>query len=304
MLVWLNGQFHDRDDATVSVFDAGFQHGVGLFETMLARNGRIFRAEAHVQRLIESARELLLTDKLRVRSLLEALALVVARNELREARVRLTVTGGDLNFLQSRGEGRVDPTILIVAQPPTAYPDSFFTQGVTATIADERENPFASGAGHKTINYWPRIRALQQAAARGAGESLWLTVTNHLASGCVSNLFLVRDDQLLTPFARGEEEQGSLPAPVLPGVTRAAIIEIAERIGLEVARTMLTIEDLLRADEVFLTNSSWGVLPVTAIERKPIGDGGVGDTTISLREQWLKLVELETATAGPADHAP
>ena len=295
MLVWLNGQFVPPDQAMLSVFDAGLQHGVGLFETMAARGGSVFRAQAHVGRLADSARELLLTDRLHVEPLVEAVAQVAARGDLDNARIRLTLTGGNLNLLQSQGTDKVDPTILIVAQPATVYPDVYFERGVTVLITDGRQNPFDPMAGHKTLNYWPRIRALQQAASKRAGEALWLSVSNHLASGSVSNVFLVRDETLHTPFARGEEEPGALPSPVLPGITRAAIIATADQMGIETKKHMLDIEDLLGADEVFLTNSSWGVLSVVGVEQKKIGEGTPGEITKRLRAAWLELVEKETS---------
>ncbi len=296
MKVWLNGEFIDQDSATVSVFDAGVQHGVGLFETMLARNGSIFRCEAHMRRLTGSAATLLLSKNLRSAALIEAARLTVARNEMQDARVRLTITGGDLNLLQSRGDSPQDPTILIVAQPPTKYPPTFFEKGVLATIADGRANPLDLMAGHKTLNYWPRIQALQTAATKHAGESLWFTVSNHLASGSVSNVFLVKDGDLLTPIARGEETPGSLGAPVLPGITRDVIIELAENNNMFTTKKMLDIDDVLSADEVFLTNSSWGVLPVTAVEQEKIADGCVGELTHQLREKWLEIVDEETGS--------
>lgn len=289
MLVWLNGRFVPRDEARCSVFDAGFQHAVGLFETMLARGGRVLRLEAHMQRLANSARDLLLTNQLRTDPLCEACEQTLRKNELTDARIRLTLTGGDLNMLQSTDRGQVDPTILIVAQPPTVYPAEFFEKGIVVTIADGRDNPFTPMAGHKTLNYWPRIQALQQAAARRAGEAIWFTVSNHLASGCVSNVFLVKGGGLFTPIARGEEQHGALPSCVLPGVTRAAIIDAAGERGIETTKRMLDIEDMLSADEVFLTNSSWGVLPVVGVERETIGTGEVGPITRSLREAWLAM---------------
>jgi branched-chain amino acid aminotransferase len=296
MRVWLNGKVVPREEAAVSVFDAGFQHGIGLFETMLARNGRVFRAEAHVQRLIASATHLLLSESLRAQPLAKAVQQAVEANALDAARVRLTVTGGNLASLE-RGERKtVDPTVLIVTQPPTEYPAEFFEGGVRVVIADGRVNPFAPTAGHKTLNYWPRIQALQLAGAKGGAEAMWFSVTNHLAGGSVSNVFLVKGGSLFTPIARGEEERGALPAPVLPGITRAAVIELAEEMNITVHKRMLDINDLLSADEVLLTNSSWGVLPVVGIEREKIGSGEVGPMTRHLRERWLQL----TAACGLA----
>jgi branched-subunit amino acid aminotransferase/4-amino-4-deoxychorismate lyase len=296
MHVWLNGTFVDRDEAVVSVFDAGFQHGVGLFETMLARNGRLFRPADHMERLAGSARDLLLTTRLKTAALVDAAQLTVARNQLAEARVRLTITGGNLNLLQSDGSGPADPTILIVAQPATRYPDGFFDEGVTVRIADGRENPLSLMAGHKTLNYWPRIHALQQTAKGGGSEAIWFTVSNHLSSGSVSNVLLVKDGGLLTPIARGEEEPGALASTVLPGITRRTVTGLADDRGIATTRGMLDIDDLLSADEVFLTNSSWGVLPVVAVERERIGDGAVGPITRTLREAWLECVDEETST--------
>ncbi len=294
MLVWLNGQFIDRDNARISAFDAGFQHGVGLFETMLAQNKHVFRVADHMQRLKNSAKELLLSESLRVPALCEAIDHVVEKNELDRARVRLTITGGDLGALPSSGSSGQDPTILIVAQPPTEYPPGFFEQGVTVLIADGRVSPLDPMAGHKTLNYWSRIRALQGAAQRGAGEVLWFSVTNHVACGSVSNVFVVKNDTLLTPIAHGEEPEGALRAPVLPGITRSVILECAETLNVSIERKLLDINDIFDADEVFLTNSSWGVLPVTGVEQEKIADGQVGPMTRRLRDGWLETVEVET----------
>lgn len=297
MQIWLNGRFVERDSASISVFDAGLQHGVGLFETMIARHGAAFRGREHMERLAHSARELLLSDRLRVEPLVEAINATVQRNGLSEARVRLTLTGGDLNMLQSQGKSQVDPTILIVAQPPTVYPDAFFEHGVMVTIAQGRDNPFLPMAGHKTLNYWPRIHALQRAAASRAGECLWLSATNHLSAGSVSNIFLVQDGLLQTPLARGEPHDGSIPSAVLPGITRTAIFELADTFEIDVHKGLLALDDLRRADEAFLTNSSWGVLPVVRVEQHEIGDGLVGHVTKRLREGWLELVDQETQDA-------
>lgn len=298
--LWLNGQFIDsRDEARVSAFDAGFQHAVGLFETMTAASGRVIHLEEHLARLERSARELRLTESLSPGPLGQAVELAYQKSELQAARIRLTLTGGDLNMLaQARGTNTANgdapddntPTILIHCAPATPYPDEMFDKGVTVTIADTKANPLNHFEGHKTLSYWWRLRELQTAASKGAGESIVLQVTNHLAGGCVSNLFLVKDGALLTPIARGEEEETAVPSPVLPGVTRGFVLSRAEAMGLPVHRRLLTVDDLLDADEAFLTNASWGVLPITRVESREIGDGTVGETTRRLREAWAELL--------------
>ncbi len=313
MDVWINGDFVPDGDACVSVFDAGIQHGIGLFETMAVRNDAVFRVDRHIERLINSAQTLHLTDRLHSEPLAEAVRHAVKHNGLSDARIRLTVTGGDLNALRSTGTGPQDPTIIIVVQPPTPYPDTFFTEGVAAILAPGRLNPWQVTTGHKTIDYWPRISALQTAASLGAGEALWLTPEARVASGSVSNLFLVSDGVLITPPARGGQARGEVIPPVRPGVTREAVLEVAARLGIQSRETMPTIEDVCAADECFLTNSSWHILPMTGLgltvqtsedsddepelRHHPIGSGTVGTTTADLRAALLELIQRETAGA-------
>lgn len=299
--VFLNGELLDRDDARVSAFDAGLQHGVGLFETMDATGPgdadgdpaqvRVRRLDEHLDRLSDSASALGLSEDVRTGPLGDAVKLVVARSGLARARVRLTLTGGDLNLLQATGRSGHTPTVVIQAQPSTAYPDEMFDRGVGVSIADARANPLDPTAGHKTLNYWWRLRELQRAAPKGASEAIVFQVTNHVCGGCVSNLFAVKDGTLITPIARGEEKsvdgKVAMPSPVLPGVTRAEIIELASGKGAGCDRRMMSINDVLDADEVFLTNSSWGVLPVVRVEAEAIAGGSVGALTRELRESWL-----------------
>ena len=296
--VWLNGRMLDADEAKVSIFDAGIQHGVGLFETISVRGGRIYRLEDHLKRLEKSAKELRLADVLRTGLLGEAVAVAVEESGLGEARVRLTLTGGDLNLLKrgkTPGEGEgggdrsISPTIFVVVQPATVYPEAFFGRGVRVLVADGRLNPFDVTAGHKTVNYWLRLRALQDAAGKECAEAIWLSVSNHVMSGSVSNLFAVvrGGKELVTPIAHGEEVKGGLPMPVLPGITRKRVIYFAEESGMEVTARMMDISDVLNAEEVFLTNSSWGILPVVAVEGKEIGVGTVGEVAKAMRAKWL-----------------
>ena len=294
MNVYLNGRMVRVDQARIGHDDAGFQHAVGLFETMTAVNGRIFRLGAHLHRMARSARELGLAFELDRPRLIEAVLCTLEDCRLSEARVRLTVTAGRLSLLYDEQAG-TEPTTLVVATPPTRYEPAIFQEGVTVLIAQAAANPFDPVAGHKTLAYWGRLQTLRRAASLGAAEAIWLNISNHLASGAVSNLFLVRDGTLLTPIAHGEQAEGALNAPVLPGITRSAVIELAQDQQLRVDKRMLNVGDLLDADEVFLTNSSWQILPVTRVEQKPIGDGRVGPVTGSLREALAALMQRETS---------
>ncbi|MCC7145000.1 MAG: aminotransferase class IV family protein [Phycisphaeraceae bacterium] len=298
MLIYYNGRLLPPDQARIPFDDAGFQHSVGLFETMLAHRGQVFRLQAHLHRLQQSARELGLAPQLDLPALANAVAQTLSANNLPNARVRLTLTPGSLSLLSA---GKKNPpvqepvpqTVLVVATPPTEYDPAYFQRGITVLVAPPAANPFDPTVGHKTLNYWHRLRTLRQAATVGAGEAIWLNLTQHLASGAVSNVFLVKAGQLLTPIAHGEETAGSLPAPVLPGVTRAAILELAGSLNIPIEKRMLAISDLLEADEVFLTNSSWLLLPVTKVEKKTIADGQVGPITRRLRTALLEQVEKE-----------
>lgn len=294
---FLDAEFLDGADARVSAFDAGMQHGVGLFETMhgvgTPDGPSVFRIEQHTARLARSARDLGLSESVREDALADAVLETLRRSGHADepgarVRVRLTVTGGDLNLLHA-GSPAHRPTVLIHAQPATAYPDEMFARGVSMVVADLRVNPLDPTQGHKTLSYWSRLRELQSAARKGAGEALVFQVSNHIAGGCVSNLFVARDGALHTPIARTEEQEvadgkTTLPSPVLPGVTRSWVIENS---GLTCERRMLSIDDVLDADEAFLTNSSWGVLPVVRIEKEEIGGAEPGPIAVGLRERWL-----------------
>lgn len=292
-LVYLNGEFLDPGEAKLSAFDASVQHGVGLFETMLAvgPEPRVHRLAEHLLRLKASAQELDLTARLETEPLFELIEESVRRSGLVEggnrARVRVTLTGGDLN-LREAGAAQHRPGVMVVVQPATVYPPEMFDRGVRIAIADFKANPLDPMAGHKTINYWARLRELQKASGKGAAEALIFTVSNHLAGGCVSNALAVRDGKLLTPIARGEEQPGAIPSPVLPGITRAAVIEFAHDLGLEIERRMVSIDDVLEAEELFCTNSSWGLLPVVAVEGRQIGAGAPGPLAAAVGERWRR----------------
>ncbi len=295
MDVFVNGKMVPYDQAALRVDDAGLQHAVGLFETMSAWHGRVFRLDQHMERIARSARELGLAREIDAKALGHAVQRTLDHNAMRRARVRLTLTAGKVSMLPRRGGGaapaEAEPSLVIATSPPTEYDPAYFERGVTVLIGPQIANPMDPLSGHKTLSYWSRLMLLRQAAHVGGGEVIILNISNHVASGCISNLFVVKDGQLHTPIARGEEGDGALRAPVLPGITRQVVIELATAEGMEVHRRMMGVSDLLEADEAFLTNASWGVLPVSHVEKTQLGVGEAGKTTRTLRQRLLEAIE-------------
>jgi branched-chain amino acid aminotransferase len=294
---WLNGAICDIDDARISVLDTGLQHGAGVFTTMRARASGVVRLSQHLARVRASCDELSIPLMPTDNELTDAVEELLLENSIKDARVRLTVTRG--HQVDDPAGGLVlTPSIFITAVAVEKYPTELYDRGMTVAVCDtQKANPYDFQAGHKTLNYVSRFAALREAQARSCNESLWFNVHNFLQSGSISNVFLIKDGALLTPATNADLQEEAIkqavPYPrsnVLPGITRAAVLEIAAREGIDVKRGAFTIGDVLGADEVFLTNSIMSVMPVTRIERKAVGSEKPGPITRKLMG-WLEELE-------------
>lgn len=278
--VFLNDNLIDAGEARVSVTDSGFLYGAGLFETMRSRNGVVFRLEDHLDRLSASARALSISYPYEKAYLQEAVDRLLQANQLAEARLRLTLTNGPL----AQPEEQRKPTLLITATAFRPYPPEYYETGVLVILCPFRQNTMDPTCGHKTTSYYPRLLALNLAHRKRAAEALWFTTDNRLAEGCVSNVFLVKDSILYTP---------PLETPVLPGIARKTVHELAQQQSLDVVEKDLFIADVLEADEIFLTNVIMEVLPVAGVEQHTVGGGRVGPITGKLREAFLQAIEQQ-----------
>ncbi|HEX8340771.1 MAG TPA: aminotransferase class IV [Tepidisphaeraceae bacterium] len=284
--VWINGDYADESAASVSVRDTGLLHGVGVFTTLRTAGGRCVRLDAHLARLRESCDAFVIPLAYKDADLETAAEGVLERNGLADARMRITVTRGVTEIDPVHGP-HARPNVFITAAPFEPYPAEYYEKGLTTLVLDEQKlNPYDPQAGHKTLNYLSRLAALREANRRGAGEALWFNVHNFLQSGCVSNVFLVKDSVLVTPPTQAELRQDAARdatpykrSNVLPGTTRAAVLAAAEDESIPVELRAVTIDDVLSADEVFLTNSVMSVMPVCRIERRAIGDEKPGRLT-------------------------
>lgn len=288
MQVLLNGRPVDEAAATIPIHDRGFLFGDALFESMRAYAGRVFRLDQHLLRLAQGAAiagfDAMPPGDLLAREVGEVLAL----NQLREARVRLTVT---------RGPGRpgdyvgVDgPPNRIVQASAFAGPDpSHLRDGVRVSVAARRAVPAAClDPSIKTTSRMVSVLARREAAAAGAFEAILLDGRGEVTEGTASNVFLVERGGIVTPPVAGT---------ALPGVTRAAIMEAAATAGLRATEEPVTRERLLGAEEIFLTNSSWEVMPVTSVDAALVGGGRPGPIARRLLEGYRALVRRACAGA-------
>lgn len=278
--VFLNDSVVDFDQAHLSVAESGFLYGAGLFETMRSHNGIVFRLQDHLERLFQSAAALSINHSYEKAYIRDAVGKLLQANELSEARLRLTLTNGPL----TESEGQRQPTLLITATEFRPYPPEYYKTGVLAVLCPFRQNATDPACGHKTTCYYPRLLALNLARQKGAVEAVWFTTDNRLAEGCVSNIFLVKSSVLYTPPAE---------TPVLPGIARKAVRQLAQQQSIELVERDLYIGDVLEADEVFLTNVIMEVLPVVEVERHTVGEGKVGPVTTKIRESFLAAIDEE-----------
>lgn len=278
--VFLNDSLIDIDKACIPVTDSGFLYGAGVFETMRSYNGVVFALADHLDRLFFSASSLSINNPYDRKYLTNAIYEVLSANKLADARLRLTLTGGPM----TESDQQRKPTLLITATKLQPYPPQYYKKGVMVVLCPFRQNPGEPTCGHKTTSYYARMLALAWAHQRGATEALWFTVDNRLAEGSISNVFLVKNSVLYTPPIR---------TPVLAGVARKTICQIAVDSSIELREKDLYIADCLEADEVFLTNVIMQVLPVNEIEKHTVGSGKVGPMTKKLHKSFNEIVKRQ-----------
>jgi branched-subunit amino acid aminotransferase/4-amino-4-deoxychorismate lyase len=275
--VYLNGELAESSSASVSVSNPALLHGVGLFETLRAYNSVPFRLKEHLERVAASAKKLDMPVDSLIEQVPDAISQVLQANQLSNARIRFTLAP------PSPQDAASEPTLLVAAQETGGYPRELYEQGMTAwACTDYRQSKMDPLAGHKTTCYFPRLIALRDAQNHRCGEALWFTPENLLAEGSMTNVFLVSDNTIKTP---------PVDTPILPGVTRAVVIELAQQLGVQLQETACTVDDLLDADEVFLTNSVMEIMPVTRVERHAIGSEKAGPLTSRLSEAYTMLVQ-------------
>ena len=275
MKIYIDGDFVDKEDANISVFDHGVLYGDGIFEGIRAYNGRIFRLDDHLQRLDESARAILLKLPLPVKEIGKAIIETVRLNGLKDAYIRLVVTRGVGDLGLDMRKCKHGATLFIIADRIELYPEEYYEKGLTLITSTIRQKGLDQVTpGVKSLNYLANILARAEASAAGAQEAILLNATGHVSECSGDNIFFIKDGKIFTP---------PTSAGILAGVTRQVVMELAEkRLGNKVIERNFPRYELYSADEVFMTGTGAEVIAGVKIDGRIIGAGACGPTTKQL----------------------
>lgn len=278
-LAFIDGETCDLRDARVPLLDRGYLMGDGVFETLRTAQGRAFRVDDHAERFRRGLRALGLDDE--IEDLFrDAVAQLVAGG--------VPLFGDDLYLRINASTGVTEDltgsdagvTLTGICRPFKPYPMRYYTHGVQMVLSKRRiEAPSATG-GAKPLSFLPYVMARREAHARTAHDALLLNHGGRVAEATTSNVFAFHDGAVHAP---GTDEGA------VDGVTRGVVLDLLADAGIEV-RPTLELETLRASEEVFVTNTTGGVVPVTRFENQPIAGGQKGELTTRLGHAYEDLV--------------
>ncbi len=285
MLFYVNDRLVPAEEAKISVLDRGFVYGDGIFETLLVRNGAVFRLREHLERLAESAKIVRIEMPWSGDELEEKVYEVVRANGMDQAAMRVNVSRG-VGSWRLTTKGADHPTLVISMYPLPDYPADTYTRGWPVIVSREVTvmDPVIPGRA-KTSNRINLILAKREAEERGAAEAILLNMSGHLTEGTSTNLFFGSGGKLCTP---------ALEEGILWGITRDIVIRIGRDLGFEVVEGEFHPGDLESADEAFLSFTTAGVVPISEVDGNAIGKETAGSMTRSIIERYERQLEEET----------
>ena len=283
MKIYLDGKYCSERDAKVSVFDHGLLYGDGIFEGIRAYNGRVFKLKEHIDRLFYSAKSILLKLPMTHKEIMAAVVETCRRNRIRDGYIRLVVTRG-VGTLGLNPNRCKNPSVIIIAGKIQLYPPAFYQRGMDLiTVPTTRNLHSALNPAIKSLNYLNNVLAKIEANNGGCEEAVMLNAEGFVAECTGDNIFIVKEDHLLTP---------PLSAGALYGITRRVVMDLAAQSGLKVSEPNLTRYDLFNADECFLTGTGAEVVPVVKIDGRVIGTGKPGPVTADLVAKYHTLTNV------------
>jgi branched-chain amino acid aminotransferase len=283
-VIYVNGRFVSKNEAMVSVYDHGFLYGDGVFEGIRVYQGRIFKLEAHVDRLFESAHTLGIQIPLDRREMTEAIIETVRRSEFQDAYIRPVISRGpgDLGIDPRKCS---KPNVVIIVDAIQLYPEEAYRRGLRMITASTRQRPLdVLNPRIKTCNYLNNILARMEANLVGVEEGLMLTAHGYVAECTADNVFIVKRSRVLTPPAH---------LGILQGVTRQTVLDLCGTLGIPAAEHTLTLHDMYTADECFLSGTGAELGPVVQLDGRNIGTGRPGPVTMRILAAFRDLAARE-----------
>ena len=260
--VYLNGNYLPLEQACVPVLDRGFIFGDGVYEVIPVYGRKAFRLEHHLQRLKDSMRAVRLDNPHSDEEWTTIINSVVDRNDGGDQSIYLQITRGVASRDHSFPSDAI-PTVFVMSNLFAMVPSEQLEHGVSAITLDDIRWQYCS---IKSIALLPNILLRQQAVEQGAAEAI-LVRNNEITEGAASNVFIVKNEVIITPPKTD---------CLLPGITRDLVVEQAYEHDMPVEETIITLEDLLVADEIWLTSSTKEILPVTQLNSQTVGTGTPG----------------------------
>jgi len=283
MWIYLDGKFVQKEEAKVSVFDHGLLYGDGVFEGIRAYNGKVFRLDAHLDRLYDSAKTIDLPIPFTTEKLKGLILETLRKNKLRNGYIRPVITRG-VGDLGLDPRKCMKPTVIIIAVEWGAMYGDRYEKGLAAVTVSVRRNAAeALPPNAKTLNYLNNILAKMESYHKGGDEAIIFDTNGYLSEGSGDNIFIVKRGVISTPPCLNN----------LRGITQQAVIECAEDLGLEMQCQNLGFYDLYTADEVFVTGTMAEVAPVVKIDGRAIGDGRPGPVTKRLMAAFREVTKRE-----------
>ena len=284
MKIYLNGNLVDKEKAMVSVFDHGLLYGDGVFEGIRLYDGCVFKLDEHLERLEYSAKAILLDLPMSRQELANAVCETCRANELSNGYVRLVVTRG-VGHLGLTPDGCGPPSVIIIADNIQLYPEELYQTGLKIiSVPTRRINASALPPAVKSLNYLNNILAKIEANKVGFQEALMLNEKGEIAECTGDNVFILNKGKLYTP---------PLDAGSLRGITRGAVMDISEKLGVVCVEQALTRYDLWTADECFLTGTAAEVIPCVEVDHRKIGSGLPGETTKRFISEFREQVRSD-----------
>lgn len=280
-IVWIDGTWYDRGTAVVSVFDHGLLYGDGVFEGIRAYGGRVFRLDAHIDRLYASAKAIWLDIPMAKEAMGRMVEEGVAKSGIKDNYIRLVVTRG-VGDLGLDPRKCAKPTIFCIFDTIKLWPQDRYEKGLTAlTAATPIHHREALSPRVKSLNYLSHILAKVEGIAAGVDEVIMLDSGGYVAEASGMNLFAVTNSTLRTPPAY---------AGILRGVTRDTVIELGREAGYGIEELPMNRYDLYTADEVFLTGTAAEVVAISKLDGRTIGGGSAGPVTRDLATRFRAYV--------------